>query len=55
MKICDSFIMLLYILPDRHRMVMPTVKRPVHKFHLRYFMIDKKLKFFFYEFYLPEP
>ena len=55
MKICNAFIMLRYILPDRHGMVMLTVKCPVHKFHLRHFMIDKKLQFFFYQFYLSEP
>ena len=54
MKICDSVIMLMNISPDRHRMIMPAIKRPIHKFHLRYFLVDKKLKFFFYELYLPE-
>ena len=55
MEVGDSIVVILYVLPDGHRMVMLAVKCTVYKFNLRYFMIDKKLQFFFYQFQITEP
>ena len=54
MKIRDPFVMLLDIFPNGNRMLMVTVKSSIHKLHLRHFLIDKKLKLFFYQFKFAE-
>ena len=56
MKVRHSIVMVFYILPDRHGMVMFTVKGTVYKFHLGYLVIQEKLQFFFfYQGKIPEP
>ena len=41
MKIRRSVVMFREIFPDRHRMIVAAVERPVHKLHLRYFLSIK--------------
>ena len=55
MEIGDSVIMFLNVRPDLPCMRMITVECPVHKFYLRYLMIQEKLQFFFYQLRIPEP
>ena len=55
MEIGNAVIMLFDITPDCHGVIMFAVKCTVYKFNLRYFMIDKKLQFFFYQFQITEP
>ena len=45
MKIRNTIVMFLDIIPDSHSMLMPAVKGTVHKFHLWHFCINKKLQF----------
>ena len=44
MKIRNTVVMFLDIIPDSHSMLMPAVKGTVHKFHLWHFMIQEKLQ-----------
>ncbi len=55
MKICDTIVMFINILPYFHGMFMAAVKCPVHKFYLPYFVIQKKLQFPFYHTDIAEP
>ena len=55
MEVRDPSVMRFNISPHFHGMVMAAVKCPVHKFHLRDFMVDKKLQFFFHHADVPEP
>ena len=54
MKIRNSIIMLQNIIPYRNRMIMPAIKRPVHKLHLRDPMIQEKLKLTLHQLQVPE-
>ena len=54
MKIGDSIIMFQKILPDFLRMAVAAVKRPIHKFYLRNFLIQEILKLPFYQIQIPE-
>ena len=47
MEVGDSIVVILYVLPDGHRMVMLAVKGSVHKFYLRHLVIQEKLQFLF--------
>ena len=49
-EIGNSIIMIFYVLPDGHCMIVLTIKGSVHKFHLWHFVIQEKLKFFLYQF-----
>ena len=49
MKIRDSIIMLCDIFPYCHGMIVLAVKGTVHEFHLRNFIVDKKLQLFFHQ------
>ena len=44
-EIGNSIIMVFYVLPDGHCMIVPAIKGSVHKFHLWHFCINKKLQF----------
>ena len=54
MEICDPTVMFPDKFPNLHRVLMITVKRAVHEFDLRHFLFDKKGKFPFYQFNIPE-
>ena len=55
MKISRSVVMFREIFPDRHRMIVAAVERPVHKLHLRYFSVNKKLQFPLHKLRITEP
>ena len=44
MEVSNSIIVIQQILPDRHRMALFAVKRPVYELHLRYPPIKEKLQ-----------
>ena len=44
MEICNAVVIVHYIFPYHHCMFMVTVKRPVNKFYLFYFIIDKNFR-----------
>ena len=43
MKIRDPVVVSDQVLPDRHRMIVFTVKSPIHEFYLWHVMIQEKL------------
>ena len=49
MKICDTIVVILDILPDGHSMLVITVKSPVDKLDLFHPIIQEKLQFLFYD------
>lgn len=44
MEVSNSIIVIQQILPDRHRMALLPVKRPVYELHLRYLSDQGKLQ-----------
>ena len=45
MEVSNSIIVFQQILPDRHRMALFAVKRPVYELHLRHLPVKEKLQF----------
>ena len=55
MEIRDSIIMLHDIFPDCNTVIVLTVKCTIDEFHLRNIMVQEKLQFLLYQFYISEP
>ena len=49
MKVGDTIVMFINILPDLHGMFMIAVKGTINKLHLFHVLIQEKLKFFLYD------